>query len=28
VKFCAECGSQLPAGTKFYPNCGKNICVT
>lgn len=26
MKFCPECGSQLPMGTaKFCPNCGKSL---
>ena len=26
MKFCPECGSQLPLGpAKFCPNCGKNL---
>lgn len=26
MKFCPECGSQLPIGTaKFCPNCGKSL---
>jgi hypothetical protein len=26
LKFCPECGSQLPTGTaKFCPNCGNNL---
>ena len=29
MKFCPECGSQLPIGTaKFCPNCGKSLCDT
>jgi hypothetical protein len=29
MKFCPECGSQLPVGTaKFCPNCGKSLWVT
>lgn len=26
MKFCPECGTQLPIGTaKFCPNCGKSL---
>jgi uncharacterized membrane protein YvbJ len=29
MKFCPECGSQLPIGTaKFCPNCGKSLWAT
>jgi hypothetical protein len=29
MKFCPECGSQLPIGTaKFCPSCGKSLWAT
>ncbi|MFL6472784.1 MAG: zinc-ribbon domain-containing protein, partial [Nitrososphaeraceae archaeon] len=29
MKFCTECGSQLPIGTaKFCPNCGQKLWTT
>lgn len=23
--FCANCGAQVPDGTKFCPSCGKRV---
>lgn len=28
MKFCTNCGAQIPEGSKFCPNCGSSVPVT